>query len=102
RGNLGNRENSAPSRAACRASRPTGPPAREVHRTLSRSLEPLSQCSFEKVTALGNEKACDGLRVPVGLSGERPCMRPGSGQSFRDCPDCPEMVVVPAGSFTMG
>ena len=24
------------------------------------------------------------------------------GRSFRDCPDCPEMVVVPAGSFTMG
>jgi formylglycine-generating enzyme required for sulfatase activity len=23
-------------------------------------------------------------------------------KSFRDCPDCPEMVVVPAGSFTMG
>jgi formylglycine-generating enzyme required for sulfatase activity len=27
---------------------------------------------------------------------------PGSGRSFRDCPDCPEMVVVPAGSFMMG
>lgn len=24
------------------------------------------------------------------------------GQSFRDCEDCPEMVVVPAGGFTMG
>ncbi|MBV1695981.1 MAG: SUMF1/EgtB/PvdO family nonheme iron enzyme [Hyphomicrobiales bacterium] len=29
-------------------------------------------------------------------------VKPGSGQSFRDCPDCPEMVVVPAGSFMMG
>jgi formylglycine-generating enzyme required for sulfatase activity len=29
-------------------------------------------------------------------------VKPGSGQSFRDCPECPEMVVVPAGSFTMG
>jgi formylglycine-generating enzyme required for sulfatase activity len=27
---------------------------------------------------------------------------PQPGQSFRDCPDCPEMVVVPAGSFMMG
>lgn len=27
---------------------------------------------------------------------------PGSGRSFRDCPTCPELVVVPAGSFTMG
>ena len=25
-----------------------------------------------------------------------------AGASFRDCPDCPEMVVVPAGSFLMG
>jgi formylglycine-generating enzyme required for sulfatase activity len=24
------------------------------------------------------------------------------GQAFRDCPNCPEMVVVPAGNFTMG
>ena len=26
----------------------------------------------------------------------------GSGQSFKDCPECPEMVVIPAGSFKMG
>lgn len=24
------------------------------------------------------------------------------GSSFRDCPDCPDMVIVPAGAFTMG
>ncbi len=24
------------------------------------------------------------------------------GETFRDCPDCPEMVVIPAGSFMMG
>lgn len=24
------------------------------------------------------------------------------GDTFRDCPDCPEMVVIPAGTFTMG
>lgn len=29
-------------------------------------------------------------------------VKPGSGASFRDCPDCPEMVVVPTGSFMMG
>ena len=27
---------------------------------------------------------------------------PRPGDMFRDCPECPEMVVVPAGSFTMG
>ena len=31
---------------------------------------------------------------------ERAAMRPG--KVFRDCEGCPEMVVVPAGSFTMG
>ena len=25
-----------------------------------------------------------------------------AGENFRDCPDCPEMVVIPAGSFRMG
>jgi formylglycine-generating enzyme required for sulfatase activity len=25
-----------------------------------------------------------------------------AGQSFRDCPECPEMVVIPSGSFIMG
>ena len=24
------------------------------------------------------------------------------GQSFSDCPTCPEMVIIPAGSFTIG
>lgn len=27
---------------------------------------------------------------------------PKAGQAFRDCPGCPEMVVIPAGSFEMG
>ena len=27
---------------------------------------------------------------------------PGNGKSFRDCDDCPEMVLVPSGRFTMG
>jgi formylglycine-generating enzyme required for sulfatase activity len=48
------------------------------------------------------EEACDGLLVSVALSGETPCIKPGSGVSFKDCPDCPEMVVVPSGSFMMG
>jgi len=27
---------------------------------------------------------------------------PPPGQTFRDCAECPEMVVIPSGSFTMG
>ncbi len=34
------------------------------------------------------------------LARERATMRPG--KVFRDCAECPEMVVVPAGNFTMG
>jgi formylglycine-generating enzyme required for sulfatase activity len=42
-------------------------------------------------------------RFTVGLN-ERRCFKPGAGKTehFQDCPTCPEMVVVPAGSFTMG
>jgi formylglycine-generating enzyme required for sulfatase activity len=28
--------------------------------------------------------------------------QPTPGSAFRDCPDCPEMVILPAGSFNMG
>ena len=49
------------------------------------------------------EDACeDGLLVSVAQPRARPCLKPGSGESFKDCPDCPEMVAVPAGSFSMG
>jgi formylglycine-generating enzyme required for sulfatase activity/uncharacterized caspase-like protein len=46
---------------------------------------------------------CFGNEITVGQS-ERRCFSPGSGklESFKDCPTCPEMVVVPAGTFTMG
>ena len=47
------------------------------------------------------EPACDGLLVAVAM-GKKPCIKPGSGKSFQDCPDCPEMVIAPAGSFSMG
>jgi formylglycine-generating enzyme required for sulfatase activity/uncharacterized caspase-like protein len=46
---------------------------------------------------------CDGIEVTVGQN-DRRCFKPGSGKTeyFKDCPTCPEMVIVPAGSFTMG
>src|SRR5262245_59174259 len=40
------------------------------------------------------------ITVELG-TGERRCIVPGSQESFRDCPLCPEMVVVPAGTVTM-
>lgn len=45
----------------------------------------------------------DGYRSPRGPYVEVASSRlPVGGQRFRDCAECPEMVVVPAGSFLMG
>src|SRR5262249_32712788 len=41
---------------------------------------------------------CDGIEAQVGS--EKRCLKPK--ESFSDCPTCPEMVVAPAGNFTMG
>jgi formylglycine-generating enzyme required for sulfatase activity len=44
---------------------------------------------------------CDGIQTRIGEREVR-CIKPDSGDSFKDCPHCPEMVVIPAGGFTMG
>lgn len=49
-----------------------------------------------------SDGACDGLLVSMAQSREKPCIKPGSGESFKDCANCPEMVIVPSGSFMMG
>jgi formylglycine-generating enzyme required for sulfatase activity len=62
-----------------------------------------------------NRDYSDGLRVALSLEGEperevaavvppavTTAPAPDAYESFRDCPDCPEMVVVPDGSFMMG
>jgi formylglycine-generating enzyme required for sulfatase activity len=41
---------------------------------------------------------CNGVKTQVG--NERRCLKPGD--SFKDCLECPEMVVIPAGEFMMG
>ena len=55
------------------------------------------------VLSIGTAAAqrCDGVEVEIGANEQR-CLKPGAGQSFRDCPDCPEMVVIPSGSSAMG
>lgn len=40
--------------------------------------------------------------TPVPVTAPARATSPADGKSFRDCPDCPEMVILPAGSFTMG
>jgi formylglycine-generating enzyme required for sulfatase activity len=41
---------------------------------------------------------CEGIEAQVG--NERRCLKPKD--SFKDCPECPEMLVVPGGEFMMG
>jgi formylglycine-generating enzyme required for sulfatase activity len=53
----------------------------------------------EKVTDAASQALGTTARAALPKSQAYPV---GVGQEFRDCPDCPLMVVVPAGEFTMG
>jgi formylglycine-generating enzyme required for sulfatase activity len=61
----------------------------------------LAVCLWISTAVAENVDCNSGFLTPVEV-GPKPCIKPGSGQSFKDCPECPEMVVVPAGSFWMG
>jgi formylglycine-generating enzyme required for sulfatase activity len=45
---------------------------------------------------------CGGILVAAGQEDGKRCLKPRSGESFKDCENCPEMVVVPSGKFMMG
>ena len=47
-------------------------------------------------------EAQEGAQREAAVAAERRRRELEPGRRFRDCPDCPEMVVVPAGSFMMG
>jgi formylglycine-generating enzyme required for sulfatase activity len=51
-----------------------------------------------------SDMECDPFATSPGIEatvGNKPrCLKPKD--TFKDCPECPEMVVVPAGKFTMG
>ena len=52
---------------------------------------------FGLILTLSVVSLCEAIPAEAG---EQP-LKPGQS-SFKDCADCPEMVVIPAGSFTMG
>ena len=52
----------------------------------------------QEVTAPSNPTKCRFVEALVG--NEQRCLKPKD--TFKDCPDCPEMVVIPVGRFTMG
>jgi len=43
-----------------------------------------------------------GAGIIVAAAGTAVAQSPQPGETFRDCDNCPEMIVVPAGSFMMG
>ena len=48
-------------------------------------------------------KARSEVKVAIGIYPQRQeTRRLKAGETFRDCTECPQMVVIPAGSFTMG
>jgi formylglycine-generating enzyme required for sulfatase activity len=49
-------------------------------------------------TVMQTPMRCDGVEAQVG--NENHCLK--AKDSFKECPDCPAMVVVPRGSFIMG
>ena len=54
-----------------------------------------------EVSAEGYEMTVESVPHGTGPTMRRIALRK-SGDRFRDCPECPEMVVVPAGSYRMG
>ena len=70
------------------------------------SLSTVALSAAVACTALGQNAPllpwCDGIQASVD-GNERSCVESGSGEaSFKDCAECPEMVLVPAGVFKMG
>ena len=54
----------------------------------------------QRLAILGKPEAERKYREEAGAPSVDAGLKPGD--TFRDCPDCPEMVVVPAGEFMMG
>jgi formylglycine-generating enzyme required for sulfatase activity len=68
--------------------------ARQAAADISKNVSELS----ELIVKLESQALCQGIEALIG--NEERCLKPGD--TFKDCPLCPEMVVVPAGSFMMG
>jgi formylglycine-generating enzyme required for sulfatase activity len=62
------------------------------------------RAAFEAEQKLARERAATeaAQKVTDAEAARRAANTPRSGQIIKDCADCPEMVVIPAGSFNMG
>lgn len=57
--------------------------------------------AWSLASGLAAAQSCSNLRIEISTQESR-CVQPGAAEVFKDCPDCPEMVAVPAGDFMMG
>ena len=63
--------------------------------------KPQQQAAATTPAPAPNREACDTVRT-VETDGSSSCLVAGRGDAFKDCSECPDLVVVPAGSFMMG
>ena len=63
-------------------------------------LRGLEQAAAERSAAEAAQRAA--LERAAAEAAQRAALERAAGQVIKDCPDCPEMVVMPAGSFDMG
>jgi formylglycine-generating enzyme required for sulfatase activity len=73
----------------------------KLARGLLGTLETKGKGTERQVTRTAGSGAVP-TRTVAGDQRERSELPPTSGQTFRDCPDCPLLVEVPAGSYLMG
>jgi formylglycine-generating enzyme required for sulfatase activity len=83
--------------------RQLGPAEGNLKDVVESRLKTLRQRQFssdrESIRTRGIQ--CDGVSL-ASRYGDIRCIAPGSGTFFKDCERCPEMVLIPAGSFDMG
>jgi len=59
--------------------------------------------AIEKQSGMSGMSSNDGMKGMSGMTGMvEKKTTPKAGETFKDCPDCPEMVVLKGGSFKMG
>src|SRR5262249_16281347 len=82
------------------ADRPTSSPSPSSPRQEKEPVQTSSTVSLEPP----RDPGCTGIQIPTGIANNRQCVQVGSDKAtwFSDCPGCPQMVVVPSGSFRMG
>ena len=60
----------------------------------------VAQCAFAQVSSSEGLSPIEGVVIPKSQLDQPQVVN--AGTVFKDCDDCPEMVVIPAGSFLMG